>query len=510
MHGDGRRLLYQWIHHPLREVDAIIQRQDCVEDFFQEQLLSHQVARLLDQVADLERLLTRVAIHRANPRDLLALQKTCSLLPHVREKLRGFSASTFQEIFHNWPDLEELKCQLQLYLVVDPPLRLGDRPTIRSESDEELRELRALFSDRRSWLEKYRERVQKETGLRTLKVEFNRISGFYLEVSRGQSHLMPSSFRRQQTLKNSERFTSSELKSFEEKILLAEEKILAIEERLFLQLKRKVLEFRESISTLARFLAQIDCFCALARLARERSYRRPLVDTSLVLQIEEGRHPVLEAVQEVPFVPNTLFLDPSKERQIGLITGPNMGGKSTYIRQVALLVILAQMGSFIPAGNAHIGVVDRIFTRVGARDDLARGRSTFMVEMYETAHILNNATPRSLIILDEIGRGTSTYDGLSIAWSLLEYLLQRADKSARTLFATHYRELTSLDQQFPQLINLHVRVREEGEEIQFLHRVAGGVSKGSYGIHVAQLAGFPPEVLKRAREILTFLERKSR
>ena len=367
-------------------------------------------------------------------------------------------------------------------------------------------ELREISLDSKGWIARYQTGLREETGIKTLKVGFTRMFGYYIEVSRGQAGKMPETFERRQTLVNAERYITPELKDYEHKVLTAEERSTAIEAELFTLLRQEIAQYSDAVLRVAQALAHIDTLHALAKAAVRHNYTRPIVDDSPKLHIVEGRHPVIETLHAgEKFVPNDAFLDDSANQLI-LITGPNMAGKSTYIRQVALISIMAQMGSFVPAKSAHIGIIDRVFTRIGASDDLSRGQSTFMVEMTETANILHNATSRSLVILDEIGRGTSTYDGISIAWSVAEYLLLSEEKAVKTLFATHYWELTKLEEKVPGAVNYHVAVHEAEDNIIFLRKIIKGSTDKSYGIHVGRLAGLPQSVISRAKEILVHLE----
>ncbi|MCP5503599.1 MAG: DNA mismatch repair protein MutS [Chlamydiales bacterium] len=385
-------------------------------------------------------------------------------------------------------------------LVHEPPIKLGEGKVIREGVSQELDELRSLKSNSQSWIAKYQTELREMTGIKTLKIIFSKAFGYCIEVSRGQAEKMPETFVRRQTLVNNERFISPELKAYEEKILTAEEKIHAIESSLYQELRREIASHSDTINTISKSIAILDTLLSLSIVAAKNRYTKPLVDESHIIEIEVGRHPVIEAsLLDDSFIPN----DTSLDQNLVIITGPNMAGKSTYIRQVALITLMAQMGSFVPAQKARLGIVDKIFSRIGASDDLSRGQSTFMIEMTETANILNNATPRSLVILDEIGRGTSTFDGISIAWAVAEYLLK---KECKTLFATHYWELTELEETHSNVKNVHVAVQEAADRIVFLRKIVPGSTDKSYGIHVARLAGLPSSVLKRAHEVLHKLE----
>lgn len=476
----GRRLMRTWVKRPLTDVEQIEERLDAVEMYVDNPQKLAQVRQQLKGVRDLERLMMRVVSGYATPRDLLALDLSLEQIRPLKEA----------------PELN-----LKQALVDEPPIRITEGKIFRDGYHPELDELRELTKGGKEWLARYQTKIKEETGIKNLKVSFNRVFGYYIEVSKGQAHLMPDSFVRRQTLVNSERFISPILKEYETKVLSAEERIHTLEQELFHRLRENAASYEQEIFALAEAIAKLDVITALAMLAKREGYCRPVIDASDRLELTEGRHPVVEAANRDTFIPNDTKL--SDKMRLMLITGPNMAGKSTYIRQVALIVIMGQMGSFVPCSKAHIGVVDQIFTRIGASDDLSRGQSTFMVEMSETANILNNVTERSLVILDEIGRGTSTYDGVSIAWAVAEYLLKA---HAKTLFATHYGELTDLEQTMEGAINYHASVEEVGDEIVFMHKMAKGAADRSYGIHVAKIAGLPSSVINRAKEIMSKLE----
>jgi DNA mismatch repair protein MutS len=444
----------------------------------------------------------KVSAAYASPLDLVALAHSLKALPSLRTTLEGTSP-LLDHLAGEIGDLTECADKILGTLADEPPARLQDGGVIREGFHEELDELRTLQREGKSWVSNYQQQLRESLGIKTLKVAFNRMFGYYLEVSRGQASRMPDTFQRRQTLVNSERFISPELKEYEQKILSAEERISSFEQEIFIALRRSIAGYTKAILETAKAVAQVDCLLSFARIAQERGYCCPVVDESCVIKIEGGRHPVLEASQ--PFTANSTLLN-SKEECLHLITGPNMGGKSTYIRQAALLTLMAQMGSYIPAESAQIGLVDRLFSRIGASDDLAAGQSTFMVEMTEAANICNNATGRSLVILDEIGRGTSTYDGISIAWAIAEHLLSCR---TRTLFATHYFELTRLEQGQEGARNYHVSAQEVEGRVVFLHKVVSGPADRSYGIHVGQLAGLPSRVIQRAEKLLEQLEQQT-
>jgi DNA mismatch repair protein MutS len=517
----GKRLLRSWMLRPSIDRTEINARLDAVEAQVKDTVGREELRRALDGILDLERLLSRVTLETANPRDVLALAASMGRIPAVRGALGLFGAAesdirdgrvarphtTFSErltgLHSSVDELADLRERIDKTIVLEPPISLSDGGVIQSGIDPELDELRDISRNSKQFLAQIEQRERQRTGITSLKVKFNSIFGYYLEVSKPNLHLVPADYERKQTLVNAERFTTPELKEYESKILDAQEKIVEIERRLFGELRSAIAGEARRIRQTALALAEVDVLAALAHIAALRNYCRPQFDESSDIEIVEGRHPVIEQ-QDLAgggerFVPNDLYLNPTTHTVL-VLTGPNMGGKSTYLRQAALIVILAQMGSFVPARTTRLGVVDRVFTRIGASDNLARGRSTFMVEMTETAAILHTATPRSLILLDEIGRGTATYDGLAIAWAAVEYIHART--RAKTLFATHYFELTELAEQLSGVKNYHVSVKETGGGIVFLRKVEPGAADRSYGIEVAKLAGLPNEVIERAREVL--------
>jgi len=549
----GKRLLRTWMLRPSLDRVEIEGRLDSVEVQVKDTVRREELRRALDGILDLERLLSRVTLETANPRDVLALAASLAKIPRVRTVLAGMSAalpdnpapegrtnlaqrfsagenapsnsspggtaetrtrpsgsaSRLSTLHGAIDELGDLREKIDRTLVLEPPLTLSDGGVIAAGVDKDLDELRDLSRNSKQYLARVEQRERERTGIGSLKVKFNSIFGYYIEISKANLHLSPADYERKQTLVNAERFTTPELKEYESKILDAQEKIVEIERRLFAELRSSIAAEAKRIRQTALAVAEVDVLGCLAHIAALRNYCRPRFDEAeqaadvLDLEIVEGRHPVIE-LQELAagserFVPNDLFLDASTHN-IVVLTGPNMGGKSTYLRQAALIVIMAQMGSFVPARAVRLGIVDRVFTRIGASDNLARGRSTFMVEMTETAAILHTATARSLILLDEVGRGTSTYDGLAIAWAAIEYLHARVH--AKTLFATHYFELTELAEQLSGVKNYHVSVKEAGGSVVFLRRVEPGAADRSYGIEVAKLAGLPNEVVVRAREVL--------
>jgi DNA mismatch repair protein MutS len=504
----GARLIRNWIKQPLLSIDEIRRRQDAIQAFLQNREAIERVSRSLQGVRDLERLIMKVTSGYASPRDLVSLKVSLQAVPALKAELQCLSVYSLllDQEEQKLEDFSQVTQLIERAIVDEPPLKLNEGNIFRAGFHHELDELRAISHDSKTWLANYQTQLREETGIKTLKVGFTRMFGYYIEVSKGQSEKMPDSFQRRQTLVNGERYITPELKEFEQKVLTAEERIIAIETELFTALRQEVSKFTKPILNSAQAIAKVDTLRSLAEVAKQFGYSRPIVDHSAILQIIEGRHPVIEAnnIGE-KFIPNDTMMDDEVNRLL-LLTGPNMAGKSTYIRQVALIAIMAQIGSFVPARSAHIGVVDKVFTRIGASDDLSRGQSTFMVEMTETANILNNATNRSLVILDEIGRGTSTYDGISIAWSVAEYLLTVEGRQAKTLFATHYWELTKLEERVPGAVNYNVAVHEAEDHIVFLRKIIRGSTDKSYGIHVGRLAGLPLQVISRAKEILVHLE----
>ena len=503
----GGRMMKQWLQHPLLEIKEIKHRQTCVKELLAEKGTRETLYKLLRSVFDMERLLGKIATGRANGRDVVYLKESLKALTPIKEliekgkfvELAGLSAKVSR--------LETLTAQIDTALVDSPPLTLQEGGLIRPGYNKELDELRSIAENGKSWLVQYQEKERQLTGIPKLKISYNRVFGYYLEVTNVQKDKVPERYIRKQTLVNAERYITPELKEWEEKILGAEDKINRIEYNLFQEIREEVTRFTADIQQNSRIIAQIDCLNSFATVGFENNYVCPDIDESNILTILNGRHPVVEKNLDPgnDFIANDTWMDIEKE-QIWLITGPNMAGKSTFLRQVGLIVLMAQMGSYVPADEARIGIVDRIFTRVGASDNLARGESTFLVEMNETANILHNATPKSLILLDEIGRGTSTFDGLSIAWSVVEYIHNNKELRSKTLFATHYHELTELALLYPRIQNYNSAVEEWDGEVVFLRKIVPGGTDNSYGIYVAQLAGLPVELIERAKEILQNLE----
>ena len=500
----GKRLLRAWMLRPSIDAAEINLRLDAVEAATGDTIAREELRRSLDGILDVERLLSRVTLEAANPRDVLALAASLARVPGVRARLAGFSAQRLRELHAAIDELTELRERIEATIIPEPPILLNDGGVIAAGVDSTLDELRNLNRNSKQYIAQIEDRERRRTGINSLKVRFNSVFGYYIEISKSNLHHVPAEYERKQTLVNAERFTTPELKEYETKILDAQERIVEIERRIFAELRSSIAAEAKRIRQTALALAEVDVLSSLASLAAARNYCRPMFDDSGDLEIIEGRHPVIEQPEltgsNERFVANDLYLNGGSHLVV-ILTGPNMGGKSTYLRQTALIILLAQMGSFVPATRARLNLVDRIFTRIGASDNLARGRSTFMVEMTETAAILNTATPRSLVLLDEVGRGTSTYDGLAIAWAVVEYLHART--RARTLFATHYHELTELESLLESVKNYHVAVKEAGGNVVFLRKVEPGAADKSYGIEVAKLAGLPPEVIARARNVLT-------
>jgi DNA mismatch repair protein MutS len=505
----GGRKLRDWLLRPLCSRDAINARLDAVACFKDDPLTSAEIREMTAAVRDLERIVARLNMGSANARDMLALANSLSVIPGIKSLLEHFSAPLLEELNSQMDELPELTSLIHAAIKDDPPPLLTDGGIFREDYNEQLDELRSASTEGKNWLAEIQSREVERTGIKSLKVKFNKVFGYYIEISKSNLDMAPEDYTRKQTLVNAERFITPELKEIESKILGAEDKSKALEYELFQKLRQVALEYTVQIQLTAVALAGIDALVSMSEAAAKYNYVRPRIIEDETLHIIGGRHPVLDAVmQKERFVPNDVILDGDESRMM-IITGPNMAGKSTYIRQVALLVIMAQMGSYVPADSAEIGLVDRIFTRVGAADDIARGQSTFMVEMVETANILNHVTPKSLIILDEIGRGTSTFDGISIAWAVAEFLHDDPRAGSRTMFATHYHELTELALTKRGVKNYNVAVREYGEQIIFLRQIIPGATDKSYGIHVAALAGLPDTVISRANEILENLENNS-
>lgn len=501
----GARLLRKWLTHPLLCAKKINMRLDAVEVFMQSDSMRKNLSLRTAQVRDLERLIMKIVTSFAGPRDFLSLCISLEQIPELISILENTPCRLLSDHRAKLHDLSKLTKEMRRALLETCPLHLGDSRTFKEGYYTALDELYELQANSHKWIASYQNTLREQTNIKTLKVGFTKAFGYYIEVSRGQAEKMPPNFQRRQTLVNAERFISPELKEHEYKVLTAEEKISYLEKELFESLRKNITNLQKEIQETAESVANIDCLLSLSQVALTYNYTRPLVDETDTFTIKEGRHPVVEAfAQKETFIPNDVYFD--EAQKLHLITGPNMAGKSTYLRQVALIAIMAQIGSMVPASKAHIGIIDKVCSRIGASDDLSRGKSTFMVEMTETATILHTISSKSLVILDEIGRGTSTYDGISIAWAVAEFLLTTANKKAKTLFATHYWELTELEEKIPGSVNYNVAVHESEEGITFLHKIVRGGTDKSYGIHVARLAGLPASVIKSAQEMLAKIE----
>jgi len=497
----GSRLIRQWIQQPLLDVNLINLRLDAVEELTTQTLIREEIKALLDRVYDVERLITRISNDSANPKDLIALKDSLKILPSIKEQLKNTNSTLFGE-FNDLPELPEIKELIEKAIKDNPSTKTKEGNIIRKGYDEQLDELKQIAFGGKTWIAQLEAKEKERTGISTLKIGFNRVHGYYIDVTRRFSDKVPSHYIRRQTLANSERYVTEELKQKEEQVLGAEEKINKIEFELFTKVLEACTEKIVDIQSVAKNLALLDVIVSLSTIAVNNRYVKPIVTNNYELDIEEGRHPVIESIQFEPYIPNHTRMN--KEKRLFIITGPNMSGKSSFMRQVALIQLLAQIGSFVPAKEATIGVVDRIFTRVGAYDDLTMGQSTFMVEMTETANILNNATEKSLVILDEIGRGTSTFDGISIAWAVAEHIYQNI--GAKTLFATHYHQLNKLAERFKAVKNFNIAVKEKSDDIIFLRKILEGGTNKSYGIQVGKLAGLPVSVIERSKVIMNQLE----
>jgi DNA mismatch repair protein MutS len=502
----GARLLRRWITRPLRDPAAIERRLTCVQWLKDNPLVRREAAALLRKVADLERLTAKVTFERANARDLNALKNAFLTFPDIQEQLAGAHDTDIGAYLTRLDGFEAIARQIEETITDSPPLTVREGGIIRTGVDDRLDELQDAAYNGKQWIANLQHKERERTGIGSLKVAYNRVFGYYIEVSKANLSRIPDNYIRKQTLVNAERFVTPELKQMEEKILGAQERMHALEYSLFTTLRQEVARYCRVIQQASESIAAIDVFISFAEVAARNRYCRPAVATHTRLDIQQGRHPVIEEIEgRDRFVPNDLYCS-GDTHQVSLITGPNMAGKSTFLRQNALIILMAQMGSFVPAEAAHIGVVDRFFTRIGASDRIARGQSTFLVEMAEVANILHNATDHSFVLLDEVGRGTSTFDGVSIAWAVAEFIHETEARRARTLFATHYHELTELAQRYERIVNLHITVKEWNEKIIFLRKVQQGSCDHSYGIQVARLAGVPEKVVTRARQILGWLE----
>jgi DNA mismatch repair protein MutS len=498
----GARTLRSFVEQPLIERTEIEERYDAIDEFNTNAITREEIREYLNPVYDLERLITRVTYQTANPRDLIAFRNSIHMLPPIKTLMSDFQSPLLKRLYEQLDTLDELYELIERSITEEPPLTLHDGGILKEGYNEEVDRLRKAKTDGKSWLADLEAKEREKTGIKNLKIKYNKVFGYYLEVTNSFKDMVPEYFTRKQTLANAERFITPELKELEDVILGAEDKLIVLEYELFREVRQKVADEVVRIQKTAKAVAQIDVFASLATVAEQNNYCRPKLNEKGLIDIKDGRHPVVERmIQNEMFVANDTYLDNGSNR-VSIITGPNMAGKSTYMRQSALIVLMAQIGSFVPAKSAKIGIVDRIFTRVGASDDLASGQSTFMVEMSEVANILRNATSNSLLILDEIGRGTSTFDGLSIAWAVVEHISNPRLLGAKTLFATHYHELTELEGKLNSVNNYCIAVKEKGDDIVFLRKIVKGGADKSYGIQVAKLAGVPDNVIERAKEIV--------
>ncbi|WP_310604224.1 DNA mismatch repair protein MutS, partial [Anaerosporobacter sp.] len=498
----GARLLRNYVEQPLIDIELIRERLDCVEEINQSAITREELREYLNPIYDLERLISKVSYKSANPRDLIAFRASLSMLPPIKMLLSDFSCALMKEIDTELDTLEDICTLIVNSIDEEPPISVKEGGIIKEGYNEEVDRLRRAKTDGKSWLAELEAKERDQTGIKNLKIKFNKVFGYYLEVTNSYQNLVPETWTRKQTLANAERYITPELKELEDMILGAEDKLFSLEYNLFSEVRDQIAEQVKRIQTTAKAVAKLDVFASLAFVAERNNFIKPEMNQTGVIDVKSGRHPVVEKmINNDLFVANDTFLD-NEDNRVSIITGPNMAGKSTYMRQTALIVLMAQVGSFVPAEYAKIGIVDRIFTRVGASDDLASGQSTFMVEMTEVANILRNATKNSLLILDEIGRGTSTFDGLSIAWAVIEHISDKNLLGAKTLFATHYHELTELEGKLNGVNNYCIAVKEQGEDIVFLRKIIKGGADKSYGIQVAKLAGVPDAVLGRAREIV--------
>ena len=498
----GARMLRSFVEQPLIDADAINERLDAVTELNMQAMLREEIREYLNPVYDLERLVSRISYRSANPRDLLAFKMSLEMIPHIKNLLANFTSPLLVRINEQMDGLEDLYTLLEASITEDPPLAVKEGGIIREGYNEQVDTYRNSKTQGKSWLAQLEAEEKEKTGIRNLKIKYNKVFGYYLEVTNSFKDLVPEYYTRKQTLTNAERYITPKLKELEDMILGAEDKLFALEYDLFCQVREELAAQIPRIQETAKAIAQLDVYASLSVVAQRNNYVRPTVNTKGAIDIKNGRHPVVEKmINNDMFIANDTYLDNGSKR-VSVITGPNMAGKSTYMRQTALIVLMAQIGSFVPAEKAKIGVVDRIFTRVGASDDLASGQSTFMVEMTEVANILRNATAKSLLILDEIGRGTSTFDGLSIAWAVIEHISNTKLLGAKTLFATHYHELTELEGKIPGVNNYCIAVKERGDDIVFLRKIVKGGADKSYGIQVAKLAGVPDSVLDRAKELV--------
>jgi DNA mismatch repair protein MutS len=503
----GGRLLKRWMVLPLKDEKPINERLDVVDYLTKNEEIAFELSQRLREIGDLERLISKVAVGKVNPKEVMHLRRTLMQIQPIKELLKEDSLVSLNKMMDQLNTCETLIQLIENTLTDEPAGQIGKGAVIRSGCNSELDELREISYHGKDYLEQLQERESQRTGIQSLKISFNNVFGYYIEVRNSHKDKVPEDWIRKQTLVNAERYITEELKEYETKILGAEEKIFAIETKLFQDLVYNMADYIHSIQHNANVIARLDCLFSFSKIALENNYNRPEINDGFVLDIKNGRHPVIEKRLPIgeEYIPNDVFLD-NTEQQIIMITGPNMSGKSAILRQTALIVLMAQMGCFVPADSAKIGLIDKVFTRVGASDNISSGESTFMVEMNETASILNNISPRSLILLDEIGRGTSTYDGISIAWAIAEFIHENPKAKCKTLFATHYHELNEMSKRFERIKNYNVSVKETVNKVLFLRKLTPGGSEHSFGIHVAKMAGMPPLVIQRAEQVLKDLE----
>ncbi len=505
----GGRMLRRWLNDPLIDITEIRNRLDAVEELKNNLMLRGDIIENLKKVYDIERLIGKISYGNANARDMISLKNSIKQLPEIKSILSTTSSKLIQNLYQNLDELKDVYTLIDRAIIEDPPISVKEGGMIKKGYNEEVDELKSATTDGKKWLMELEVKEKEQTGIKNLKVGFNKVFGYFIEVTKSNLSQVPERFIRKQTLTNAERYITEELKNLEDKILGSQEKLINLEYDLFLEIRCELAKQIKRIQDSANIISTLDVLTSFATVAEDLNYTKPTMTEDGVIDIKGGRHPVIEKMlPSGAFVENDTYLDKEGDR-LSIITGPNMAGKSTYMRQVALITLMAQVGSFVPASSANIGIVDKIFTRVGASDDLSMGQSTFMVEMMEVANILKEATSDSLVILDEIGRGTSTYDGLSIAWAVATYIADKEKCGAKTLFATHYHELTQLENQVEGIKNYSIAVKEKGEDIIFLRKIVQGGTDESYGIHVAKLAGVPAPVVKKANEILKSLERKS-
>jgi len=502
----GARMLRQWIEKPLLSVEEVNNRLDAVEELYNDFLLREELKEYLNSIYDLERLGSRIALGSANAKDLISFKNSLINLPHIKNAISNYHSPLLNKLYIDFDELKDLYDIIDKSINEDAPYSLKEGNLIKDNFSEEIDKYRMASKNGKQWIIEIEQKERQRTGIKSLKIGYNKVFGYYIEVTKSNIENIPSDYIRKQTLSNAERYITPELKELEEEVLHADERLIELEYNTFLTIRQEIAKHIGRIQDTAHRLATLDCLCSFAETAQKNRYTKPIVGYFDEIEIRDGRHPVVESeISKSGFVPNDTLLDCGDNRLL-IITGPNMAGKSTYMRQIALISLMAQIGCFVPASYARIGIVDRIFTRVGASDDLASGQSTFMVEMTELANIINSATEKSLVILDEIGRGTSTFDGLSIAWASVEYISDKTKLGCKTLFATHYHELTELENKLPGVKNFFIAVEEKGRDIIFLRKIKRGSISGSYGIHVARLAGVPEEILERAYEILDILD----